>query len=203
MNTENGWNDSKSLKWGITILLFLIGTFCMLKSYGYCDKNEFDYPQYDFKKEFNYIFPDPPIPVEEEYLYQFSPNQQAMQFIESFSKRTNYGKPQNKHTMRAYWQQEYDFHHCEGVRTYNDAYNRVWYLPDLSWRQLGRDAWVAACGTAGGSNPSARLVIAFSTLLSQYGLHCLDEWEYIQDKLYWSRYHFEQCIYYANQLQKY
>jgi hypothetical protein len=203
MDTEKNWNESNSLKWGITIALFLVGLFCMLKSYGYCCENDYEYTQYQYFNEFDYIFPEIPIPVEEEYLRQFSPASRALQHLDSHQGRTNYKKTQSKHEQRHYWGQEYDFHHCEAVRTYNDAYNRVWWLPDLSWRQLGRDAWVAACGTAGGSNPNARLVIAFATLLSSYGLHCLDEWEYIQDKLYWSKFHFEKCAYFANLLQNY
>ena len=98
------------------------------------------------------------------------------------------------------WQENYEFHMLEAKRTYTDAYNKVWWLPNLTWRQIGRDAWIAACGTAGGSTVCGRLVIAFSTMLSSYGLHCLDEWDYINDKLYWSEFHFRECEKYVKLL---
>lgn len=49
-----------------------------------------------------------------------------------------------------------------------------------------------------------RVEITSSALktLSSYGLHCMDEWDYIQDKLTWAQHHFEQCEYYANLLNK-
>lgn len=96
------------------------------------------------------------------------------------------------------WKDAYDYHHLQAVRTYTDAYNRIWWIPDMNLRQIGRDAWIAACSTAGGNTVNARLVIAFAAMLSSYGLHCLDEWDYINDKLNWSQYHFEQCSYYSN-----
>lgn len=150
------------------------------------------------------------MPVEEEYLYQYGSPEVKLRPISHSAKWVNpYDhvwqddprKPKKSEQQRKEWQAEYDQHHFDAVRTYNDAYNRIWWLPDLTWRQLGRDAWVSACAVASTKTPSAALVVAFSTMLSQYGLHCLDEWDYIQDKLYWSNYHFQQCAYYANLLQ--
>lgn len=173
------WNKSTVLKWAITLILFLFGLFCYMKDYGYCD-------------EYAHYF-GIHVPVEEEFMFQH------------YESRSNWqSKPGRQHytpqSQRYEWQEAFDNHNFNAVRTYQDAYNRVWWLPDLSWRQIGRDAWVAACSTAGGNSPSARLVIAFAAMLSSYGLHCLDEWDYIQDKLYWSQYHFEQCAYYAGLL---
>lgn len=169
------WNKTECLKWGITLVLFLVGLYCYMKDYGYASEYS--------------------IPVHQEYLFKH------------LEGRSNWevkpGRPKsNSQNQRHIYQEAYDDHHFNAVRTYNDAYNRVWFLPDLTWRQVGRDCWVAACSTVGGASPSARLVIAFGALLSSYGLHCLDEWDYIQDKLYWSQYHFDQCKYYADLLNK-
>jgi hypothetical protein len=196
------FNDNNYLKWGFTLLLFLFGTFCMLKSYGYCE-------EYEEQIENQYLLPQhrgAPVPVEDEYMYQYRYYHDEVYI--PYAKRSNWGKgkPQEIHpyddinAKRAEWQELYDKHHFDAVRTYTDAYNKVWWIPDLTLRQLGRDAWVAACGTAGGSTLSGRLVIAFAAMLSSYGLRCLDEWDYIQDKLYWSNYHFEQCAIYAQKL---
>ncbi len=172
--SEVHWNKNVYLKWGITLIFALVGLFCMLKSYGYCEEYR--------------------IPIHQEYLFK------NLECRGNWQAKPGRGNAAPSANQRQQWQDAYDDHHFNAVRTYNDAYNRVWYLPDLTWRQIGRDAWVAACGTAGGNTVCGRLVIAFSTMLSNYGLHCLDEWEYIQDKLYWSNYHFEKCAEYANKL---
>lgn len=173
----SSWNTNPYLKWGFTIILFLFGSIIILKTRGEAYERT--------------------IPCDLEYLF------------ENYEFRTQYsGTPswqilieKNDPEKRREWKEAYDFHHMNAVRTYTDAYNRIWWLPDVSLRQLGRDAWVAACGCAGGPTLSARLVVAFSTMLSQYGLKCLDEWDYIQDKLSWSQFHFEKCEYYASLLQ--
>lgn len=167
------------LKWAIFFALFFFGLFCYMKDHGYC-------AQYDGIDEIH-------IEVEDEYLYQH------------YDFRSPWGRNHNQQSSRSQkqkWQEAYDHHHFNAVRTYTDAYNRIWFLPDLTLRQVGRDCWITACAMAATKQPTAALVVAFSTLLSQYGLHCLDEWDYIQDKLQWSQYHFEQCAYYAGLLNK-
>lgn len=166
---------TKQIKWTIVILLFLIALLGFMKDRGYCD---------------NYYS----VPLEEEYLYQ------NLECRSSWKAKPN--SPMPARSQRQKWQDAYDDHHFNAVRTYTDAYNRVWFLPNLTWRQIGRDAWIAACAMASTKQPTAALVVAFSTMLSQYGLHCLDEWDYIQEKLQWSQYHFEQCAYYAEKLNK-
>jgi hypothetical protein len=136
-----------------------------------------------FMKEYGYA---ESVPLDQEFYYQVYTGK-------------NKGVIRNE---RAEWQEAYDNHHFNAVRTYTDAYNRVWWLPNLTWRQIGRDAWVAACATAGTSTPTSALVVAFAAMLSQYGCHCLDEWDYIQEKLSWSEYHFGRCAYYASLLHK-
>jgi len=175
------WNNNWYLKWGLTLVLFLIGSFFMLKSYGYC--NEY------------------PIPCSQEYLFKDyesrSPWGKGPPVWQPGSPSQSQAPQKNDRKM---WQEAYDDHHFHAVRTYTDAYNKVWFLPDISFRQLGRDAWIAACATAGGSTVTGRLVSAFATMLCSYGLHCLDEWDYIQEKLYWADYHFKQCEHYARLL---
>lgn len=157
----------------VPALLLIWGAFCFMKSYGYC--NEYSY------KSHEYLFQH----------YEARNHWNAENIKQNINKRDNDRKSA---------QEAYDYHHYQAVRCYQDAYERVWWLPDLSWRKLGRDAWVAACASSGGSDPKKALVIAFMTFLSQYGLHCLDEWDYIQDKLAWSKYHFDECANYASRI---
>ena len=198
-------NRNKVLKWALIFVFLAFALFTFLKDRGYCDEFECEYV--DPAKEFNYEFPEQAIPVEDEYLFQYTQPYYACKSlkIQSYECRGNYTireeyKPKPNRNQRAQWQEAYDNHHFNAVRTYNDAYNRVWFLPNLTMRQLGRDAWVAACAMAGTKTPGQALAMAFATMISQYGLHCLDEYDYIQDKLYWANYHFEQCAYYANLL---
>ena len=197
------WKNSKALKWAIFFILFFFGLFCFMKEYGYCNEIEIE----DITLEqYEDLFKDS-VPVDQEFLYQYptAPCLSKSMKLPSYECRSNWqAKPGRSSppsaSQRQQWQEAYDMHHFNAVRTYNDAYNKVWWLPNLSWRQLGRDAWVAACSMASTKTPCAALVVAFSTMLSQYGLHCLDEWDYIQDKLYWANYHFEQCVLYAQKL---
>jgi len=203
------WKNSKLLKWALVFVFLAFALFAFLKDRGYCD--EFEQEYYDCEKEFNYEFPEPPIPIEDEYLFQYGAAQNNLNIKLYSAKWVNpydhvwEGNPynQNKKTpaqQRQEWQAEYDQHHYDAVRTYNDAYNRIWFLPNLTLRQLGRDAWVAACAMAGTKTPGQALAMAFATMISQYGLHCLDEYDLIQDKLKWSAYHFSECVKYASLL---
>lgn len=197
------WNNNQYLKWGITLILAIVGTYCMLKSYGYCNEVE-TYYDYCIDEEEAPSYES--VPVEQEYLYQYGARPvlaKSAKWVNPYEHKWDnpvYAKGKGNANQRQQWQDEYDNHHFNAVRTYNDAYNRVWWLPNLTMRQLGRDAWIAACATAGTKTVCSALVVAFSTMLSQYGLHCLDEWDYIEDKLYWSDYHFKQCAYYAKLL---
>lgn len=195
------WKKSKALKWAIFFVLFFFGLFCFMKDRGYCDEvtatslEEFE----DFLKD--------RVPVEDEYLYQYPSEPCIAKSIKlpSYECRNNW-KPTPIQTtpspsQRQKWQDAFDMHSFNAIRTYNDAKDCVWWLPNLTWRQWGRDAWVAACAMASTKTPCQALVVAFSTMLSQYGLHCADQWDYIEDKLYWSEYHFNECIKYAQLLQ--
>jgi hypothetical protein len=176
-----------------------------MKDYGYCSQED----DYRTSEEYYiYHFKDS-LPVFDEYLYQFPESFELREtdLITRYEFRSNWqakpGRPKNiTQSQLQQWQEAYDDHHFHAVRTYTDAYNRVWFLPDLTWRQIGRDCWITACALAATRTPSTALVVAFTTLLSQYGLHCLDEWDYIQEKLKWSQHHFDQCAIYANMLQQ-
>ena len=127
------WKNSKLWKWIIFLFLFLFGLFCYMKDYGYCSECSYNFHQ--------------SIPVEEEYLYK------------DYHSRVPWGiKPQASLSQKQEWQEAYDNHHFNAVRTYNDAYNRLWWLPNLTWRQIGRDCWVSACAVASTKTASTALV---------------------------------------------
>lgn len=190
------WRTSKLLKWLVFFALFFFGLFCFMKDKGYCEEIEIESLE---------IYEDSlkdRVPLEEEYLYQF-PNEYAytLDISKHAAKYVNpyHPKPASA-AQRQKWKEAFDMHNFNAIRTYNDAKDCVWWLPNLTWRQWGRDAWVAACAMASTKSPCAALTVAFTTMLSQYGLHCADQWDYIEDKLYWSDYHFNECIKYAQLL---
>jgi hypothetical protein len=197
------WKNSKALKWAIFFALFFFGLFCFMKDRGYCAEIEFEEIIIEQPEDF---FKDR-VPLDEEYLYQYYENPLAKSVsFPMYECRSNWQAKPGRNSppaasQRQKWQDAFDMHSFNAIRTYNDAKDCVWYLPNLTWRQWGRDAWVAACAMASTKTPCQALVVAFSTMLSQYGLHCADQWDYIADKLYWSEYHFNECIKYAQLLQ--
>ncbi len=100
------------------------------------------------------------------------------------------------------WQKDYDFHLKEGIRCYNEAKEKCWYLPDISERDKARYCFTTAVASIGNHTPCFRLVSMVTTLLLQYSLDSMSEWNSIQNKLYWSSYHFELCDHYYNLIHK-
>ena len=102
--------------------------------------------------------------------------------------------------QRGEWQEEYDLHMFHAIRTYNDAKEACWWLPRVNDRERARQCFTAAMSAVGCSTPTGKLVASVTTLLIHHGLDMINEWEYIQNKLYWSEYHFEMCEFYAELL---
>lgn len=104
--------------------------------------------------------------------------------------------------QRLKWQEEYEFHMLHAIRTYTEAKDKRWWLPDLTERQKARICWTTAISMVPAPTPQAKIVVCVTQLLVQYGLECIDEWDYIKDKLKWSEYHFNECDKFQRLLQK-
>src|SRR6185312_8024930 len=70
----------------------------------------------------------------------------------------------------AEWQKDYDFHLKEGIRCYNHARDKCWYLPVIAERDKARYCFTSAIAAIGNHTPCFRLVSMISTMLMQYGL---------------------------------
>jgi len=103
---------------------------------------------------------------------------------------------------RQYYQEKIKFHRDNGDRTYRDAKNKCWWLPDLSDREKAKYCFSTAVALIAPNDPKSKLIGATLTLLLQYGLDCMDEWNYIQNKLHWSEYHYEMMEFYQEVLLK-
>jgi hypothetical protein len=87
--------------------------------------------------------------------------------------------------------QKVQFHKENGERCYEDAKERCWWLPYIPERDKARYCFTAFGAMAAPAEPRSKVIVTIITLLIQYGLDCTEEWHYINNKLYWSRYHFE------------
>jgi hypothetical protein len=109
--------------------------------------------------------------------------------------------------QRKEWQEEYDMHHYNAVRTYQNAIEKGWWYPNLKKRELFRKglicsgAIISAAGPLTAA-PTIRITAAIITCLVQYGLDCCDAYEYIEDQLYWCDFHLQKCAEYAELLEK-
>lgn len=94
------------------------------------------------------------------------------------------------------------FHQANAERTFNDAKNRCWYLPDKTKRDAAKYCINAiACLLVPGS-PAAKLIASLISTLKDVGIDMLDEWNYINNKLYWCKYHYEMVEFYLTVLEK-
>lgn len=94
--------------------------------------------------------------------------------------------------------QKVQFYKENGERCYADAKERCWWLPYIPERDKARYCFTTFGVLACPGEPRSKIIIAVVTALIQYGLDCSDEWHYINNKLYWSQYHFELMEFHQN-----
>ncbi len=102
---------------------------------------------------------------------------------------------------RKYYEKKEKFHGKEANKCYISAKSRVWYLPDLDDRQKARYCFTSALSACNPGDPRAKIVMISLSFLMQYGLDCIDEWNYIQNQLHCAAYHFEMSDFYFDLLR--
>ena len=103
---------------------------------------------------------------------------------------------------KADWLMEYEMHKVNGLRTYLEARNKCWCIPNLDDREMAKYCFLTALGLIPGGKPCTRLVTSILALCSKYGVDAMDDWQYVQNKLNWSKYHYEMCDFYFDLLKK-
>lgn len=98
--------------------------------------------------------------------------------------------------------QKVQFHKENGERCYKDAKDRCWWLPNISERDKARYCFTTFGVLASPGEPKSKIIIAVISALIQYGLDCSDEWHYINNKLYWSQYHFEMMEFHQDLIKR-
>lgn len=111
-------------------------------------------------------------------------------------------KPKSVEELKVEYNDKISFHRENGWRTYNDAKDKCWWLPDHDHRDNARYCWTGAIALLAPNTPQSKVVACILVWLCQYGIDCLDEWDYINNKMYWSQYHFEMMEFYEDLLKK-
>ena len=101
---------------------------------------------------------------------------------------------------KKFYKDKRDFHLENAERCYNDAKNKCWYLPNISNRDKGRYCFTTIIVLISPGNQPAKIILGLLNLLGSYGLDCIEEWNYIEEKLKWSSYHYEMYEFYRDLL---
>lgn len=111
-----------------------------------------------------------------------------------------YKLKQLKPYERQYYEEKIKFHRENATRTYNEANERCRFLPKIDDRKKAEYCFTTAISMIAPATPMSKVVVGLISLLGQYGIDCLKEWEYIDNKLYWSHYHYDMMEFYEDLL---
>ena len=98
--------------------------------------------------------------------------------------------------------QRISFHQNEGIKAYEFAHEKCWWLPRIRDRAMARSCFTTAITTATSGTPQSKIMNAITNLLITYGLSVLDEWDDINYNLMEAEYHFEMMEFYNDVLNK-
>jgi len=93
------------------------------------------------------------------------------------------------------------FHRGEADRIYNEVKDHVWFLPNLDDRQKAHRVFSLIGPTVlvdGGIRKKSAAV--FIQLALEYGLDCMDEWDWISNKWHWVEHHTDLADFYERYL---
>jgi len=74
-----------------------------------------------------------------------------------------------------YYQDKVKFHTKNVIKSFKEAKQRCWYLPDLTDRQNAKYCWTSAAALLAPGTPQFKAGAVILNLLLQYGLDCNDE----------------------------
>ena len=100
--------------------------------------------------------------------------------------------------QRAEFVEKMNFHEANAKRTYEDAKARCWWLPNVTDRANARHCFGVLMLSFTASNPQSKAIIMLLAALERYGAAVMDEWDYIENKLNWSKFHYEMKEFYEH-----
>lgn len=92
-----------------------------------------------------------------------------------------------------------EFHRQEAMRIFEEVKDRVWWMPNLTDREKARrmfNSIIPAILAQGGV--TGKIAAVGLTLFGQYGIDCMDEYDWIENKWYWCTYHAEMADFYES-----
>lgn len=96
--------------------------------------------------------------------------------------------------------QKIEFHKGESQRIYDEVKNRCWWLPKLDERQKARRMFELIVPVVAASGLHGKILATMYVMFGQYGLDCMDEWDWIETKFHWLEYHVDQAEFYERYL---
>lgn len=154
----------------LIVILGVLGLFYTKKAYG---SEHFAYDNYGNV----YVFQHPLAKKHMDMILENNLNLHICRALDLDNCKTNAQKVQ--------------FHKENGERCLADARERCWWLPYIPARDKARYCFTNIGILSCPGDPRSKIIAAIVNTLIQYGIDCQDEWHYINNKLYWSQYHFE------------
>lgn len=93
-----------------------------------------------------------------------------------------------------------EFHKREAERIYEEVKDRVWYLPGLDDREIAKRIFMLLAPAVTVEGVKKKSVAMFIQMALEYGLDCMDEWDWISTKWHWVGYHVDQAEFYERYL---
>ena len=93
--------------------------------------------------------------------------------------------------QRYFYLEKCEWHELQAEKAFRNAEDLVWYMPQSTNKEKAQSCFATAIACVSASTPQSKIVATISTLLLNYGLYCMDEYDRIQEFLYKARYHRE------------
>jgi len=103
---------------------------------------------------------------------------------------------------RARYVDAINYNEQQAIACYDQAKIKCWWLPDLSDRNRAQYCFNSFMATLAASTPMSKCIHALISMLTNYGLDCLYEWNNINQLLLRSQYHYEMKEFYETVLIK-
>ena len=89
-----------------------------------------------------------------------------------------------------------DFSLKNAKRCEKEAADKCWWIPCIDDRQLTRSAVVTFLAGVTALSQKSGAIGMMLTALTEYSFSCIDEYYYINEKLQWSKYHYDNYEWY-------
>src|SRR5574338_60665 len=101
-----------------------------------------------------------------------------------------------------YYIKKKEEHYQLAIKYSEQVFMACWYCPNINNQEKARMCYNSVWAMLGSSTPQLKLIMSVGSLLMQYGLECMREWNFIQDNLHNAQHHFEMYEFYTDVLNK-